>query len=70
MAQNHRIRPSKSYRVFIGGLPRETTLKDVEIFFQKFARRFDVSLKDGYGFIVSSNIKLLDEYMTFRIVSI
>jgi len=55
MAHARRIRPSQSYRVFIGGLPLETKIKDIEEFFQKFARRFDVTLKDGYGFLVIQN---------------
>ena len=47
-------RREETFRVFIGGLPRQTKLKDIEQFLRRFARRFDVLMKDGYAFIVST----------------
>ena len=40
-------------RVYIGGLRSDTKLSDVEDFFRRFRRRFDVMLKERFGFIVS-----------------
>ena len=54
MSSRHRKSSSGGCRVYIGGLPRQVRVKDVEDFFRRYARRFDVLLKDGFGFIVSS----------------
>jgi len=48
-----RRRNNGGARVYIGGISRQTRIKDVEEFFRRYARRFDVLLKDGFGFIVS-----------------
>ena len=48
-----RRRNNGGARVYVGGIPRQTRIKDIEEFFRRFARRFDVLLKDGFGFIVS-----------------
>ncbi len=40
-------------RVYVGNLNYRTTIEDVEHFFRRFKKRFDVLLKDGFGFIVS-----------------
>ena len=42
-----------SCRVYIGGLHSDTKLRDVERFFKRYKRRFDVLLKERFGFIVS-----------------
>ena len=53
-----RRRPEGSCRVFIGGLPRQTRQRDIQDFLHRFARRFDVLMKDGYAFIVSTMQKV------------
>ena len=40
-------------RVYIGGLPSDTQVKDIQRFFKNYARRIDILLKRGFGFIVS-----------------
>lgn len=41
-------------RVYIGRLSRDARERDVENFFKGYGRITEVSLKDGYGFVVSS----------------
>ncbi len=43
----------RSVRVYVGNLNYRTTIEDVEHFFRRFKKRFDVLLKDGFGFVVS-----------------
>ncbi len=45
--------PFRSVRVYVGNLPRAAGVRDVEHFFRRYRRRFDVLLKDRFGFIVS-----------------
>ena len=40
-------------RVYIGGLPSDTRVSDIERFFKNYARRIDILLKRGFAFIVS-----------------
>ena len=41
-------------RVYIGGLPTDTRVKDIERFFKNYTRRIDILLKRGFAFIVSN----------------
>ena len=43
-------------RVYIGRLPSRATERDVEHFFRGFGRIRDVVLKNGFGFVVSTQI--------------
>ena len=43
-------------RVYIGGLPSDTRVSDIERFFKNYARRIDILLKRGFAFIVSKEI--------------
>jgi hypothetical protein len=52
MYRHRRTPPGGGCRVYVGGLHRNATVKDVEKFFEKYSRRFDVRLKDRFGFIV------------------
>ena len=43
----------RSYRVYVGGLSQSTSIPDLQYFFRRFERRFDVLLKERFAFIVS-----------------
>jgi len=43
-----------STRVFIGRLPNIARESDVERFFKGYGKIREISLKEGYGFVVSS----------------
>ncbi len=53
MSSRRRGGGDRSVRVYVGNLNYRTTIEDVEHFFRRFKKRFDVLLKDGFGFIVS-----------------
>jgi len=42
-------------RIYIGHLPYGVRERDIERFFKGFGRIKEILLKNGYGFIVSSN---------------
>ena len=42
-------------RVYIGRLPHNAREKDIELFFRGFGRLRDINLKNGFGFVVSTN---------------
>ena len=43
-------------RVYIGRLPHNAREKDIELFFRGFGRLRDINLKNGFGFVVRTNI--------------
>jgi arginine/serine-rich splicing factor 4/5/6 len=43
---------SSKTRVFIGRLPNRASERDVEHFFRGYGRIREVTLKQGYGFVV------------------
>ena len=47
-------RGSGGTRVYFGRLPRDTRERDLEKFVRGFGRVREVSIKLGYGFVVSS----------------
>jgi len=54
-----------STRVFIGRLPHVARESDVERFFKGYGKIREISLKEGYGFVVSrSRFKLLGIFIT------
>lgn len=46
-------------RVYFGRLPRDTRERDLERFVRGFGRIREVSIKLGYGFVVSSRGQLI-----------
>eukprot|EP00094_Tigriopus_californicus_P007062 TCALIF_06800-PA protein Name:"Similar to B52 Serine-arginine protein 55 (Drosophila melanogaster)" AED:0.12 eAED:0.13 QI:398/0.83/0.85/1/0.66/0.57/7/226/377 len=58
-----RSRPvqNRSFRVYIGGLPRRAKMEDVKAFFHKYRRRFDVLLKTGFGFLEFDDYRDADD---------
>lgn len=46
-------------RVYFGRLPRDTRERDLERFVRGFGRVREVSIKLGYGFVVSKRRKLI-----------
>lgn len=51
----------KSFRVYVGGLSREAGVKDIEHFFRRYRRRFDVMLKERFAFLVSNRKTSVNE---------
>ena len=45
---------SMANRVYVGHLPKGVSERDIEKFFRGYGRVREVSLKNGYGFVVSS----------------
>lgn len=43
-------------RVYVGGLPHGVRERDLERLFKGYGRTRDILLKNGYGFVVSTNI--------------
>lgn len=43
-------------RVYIGRLPHNAREKDIELFFRGFGRLRDINLKNGFGFVVRTNM--------------
>ena len=58
-----RARPT--CRVYIGNLPSRIHLSDIEHFFRRYKRRFDILMKTGFAFIVSSDFSF-SEYIFLR----
>lgn len=46
-------------RVYVGGLPYGVRERDLERFFKGYGRTRDILIKNGYGFVVSTTLKLL-----------
>ena len=44
-------------RVFLGRLPRDARERDVEKFFRGFGRIREINLKNGFGFVVSTEFE-------------
>ena len=44
---------STSRCVYLGNLSSRIHIDDIKHFFRRFRRRFDIRLKNGFGFIVS-----------------
>ena len=44
-------------RIYVGRLSYQVREKDVERFFRGFGRVKDINLKNGFGFVVSANIR-------------
>lgn len=44
-------------RVYVGGLPYGVRERDLERFFKGYGRTRDILIKNGYGFVVSSQNK-------------
>ena len=51
MMKHSRRRPT--CRVYIGGLPTDTRVNDIQRVFKDYSRRIDILLKRGFAFIVS-----------------
>lgn len=45
--------------MYVGGLPYGVRERDLERFFKGYGRTRDILLKNGYGFVVSTNINML-----------
>lgn len=45
-------------RVYVGGLPYGVRERDLERFFKGYGRTRDILLKNGYGFVVSTNLNI------------
>ena len=43
-------------RIYVGRLPYQAREKEVERFFRGFGRIRDINLKNGFGFVVSSQL--------------
>jgi hypothetical protein len=50
-------------KVYVGRLASDTREKDVERFFKGYGRLRDVSMKNGYGFVVKNRF-----YITLRLI--
>jgi len=48
-------------RVYIGGLPSDTRVSDIERFFKNYARRIDILLKRGFAFIEFDDYRDADD---------
>ena len=57
-------------RVYIGGLPSDTRVSDIERFFKNYARRIDILLKRGFAFIVSKEFVSYNGDLSQRITLI
>lgn len=53
---------SRGTRVYLGRLPRDTRERDVEKFIRGYGQYREISIKLGYGFVVSSVLA----HMVFR----
>lgn len=47
-------------RVYFGKIPRDTRERDLERFVRGFGRVREVSIKAGYGFVVSAEIQAIE----------
>ena len=55
-----RSRSNTTCRVYMGNLSSRAHLSDVKNFFRRYARRFDILMKDGFAFIVSHYLFFTD----------
>ena len=61
MSSGRRASSSSGCRVFIGHLPHNVRVDDVNHFLRKYSRRFDVLLKNGFGFIEFDDYRDADD---------
>ena len=48
-------------RVYFGKIPRDTRERDLERFVRGFGRVREISIKAGYGFVVSAEIQAIED---------
>ena len=52
-------------RVYFGKIPRDTRERDLERFVRGFGRVREVSIKAGYGFVVSAEIQAIEHLQSY-----
>lgn len=52
-------------RVYFGKIPRDTRERDLERFVRGFGRVREISIKAGYGFVVSAEIKAIEHLQSY-----
>ena len=55
-----RRRQPATTRVYVGNLPSRISVSEVKEHFRKYRRRFDIMLKERYGFLVSPDPRDVD----------
>ena len=55
-------------RVFLGRLPRDARERDVEKFFRGFGRIREINLKNGFGFVVSTEFESMLNSLDFTLI--
>lgn len=52
-------------RVYFGKIPRDTRERDLERFVRGFGRVREISIKAGYGFVVSAEIQAIEHLQSY-----
>lgn len=55
-------------RVFLGRLPRDARERDVEKFFRGFGRIREINLKNGFGFVVSTEFESVLKSLNYTLI--